>query len=427
MKSRTKICLTISLCVFTLAVVVATSSQAAAQSEDRQQDREFVYTANFADRTVSGFSLNPANGKMTEVPGSPFGSGVGPFSMAHSPDGRFLYVVIVGQFIGGPCGSNNGELISYSVNPRTGSLTLIDDQMLSGVCAGGIAIDPSGEFVYAASFPGDAPAKVGLIDGYRTSNGHLIPLPGTPFASPIGVSPGQQPAIAGMVISHDGKVLYAADPNDSAGVLIFDRNRKTGVLTFRTAFNSGSNFFSLAISPSGDFLLGQSSLNLAVESTNQIFEFKIGAHGNLTPVKGSPFTVPSVALDVVISPNGEFVASPGAGVNMQRSNQHGRLTVVPGSPFPAPPSFVINFDPSGHFVIASGAVFKVHPETGALTQVSTFTPGGFVDGIDALRPCKIRDRGNDSDDKDNAGRKQHDDDKHEAECPDQDNKHRDRD
>lgn len=396
MKSHEKVCLTVLFCVLTLVIVAGAPLQVAAQSADR----EFVYTSNFADRTVSGFSLNPANGKMTEVPGSPFGAGAGPFSMAHSPDGRFLYVVIIGQFIDGPCGSNNGELLSYSVNPRTGSLTLIDDQMLSGVCASGIAIDPSGEFVYAASFPDDAPAKVGLIDGYRTSNGHLIPLPGTPFASPIGVGSGQQSAIAGMVISHDGKVLYAADPNDSAGILIFDRNRKTGTLVFRTAFNSGSNFFSLAISPSGDFLLGQSSLDLAVESTNQIFEFKIGAHDNLTPVQGSPFTVPSVALDVVISPNGEFVASPGAGINMQRSNQHGRLTVVPGSPFAAPPSFVINFDPSGRFVIASGAVFKVHPETGALTQVSTFTPGGFVDGIDALRPCVVRhgDGDHDSDD-----------------------------
>lgn len=403
MKPHEKVSLTVLFCVLTLAIVAVASLPVAAQSADR----EFVYTSNFADRNVSGFSLNPANGKMTEVPGSPFFAGEGPGSMAHSPDGRFLYVVIAGQLIDEPCGNNNGELISYSINPRTGSLTLIDDQMLSGVCASGIAIDPSGEFVYAASFPLDGPAKVGIIDGYRTSNGHLIPLPGTPFASPIGVAFGQQPAIGDMVISHDGKVLYAADPNDSAGILIFDRDRKSGVLAFRTAFNSGSNLFFLAISPSGDFLVAQSSLNLGVESTNQIFEFEIGAHDNLTAVKGSPFTVPLAALDVAISPNGEFVASPTAGINMQRVNQHGGLTLVPGSPFfGAFVGFVLTFDPSGQFVVTDGLVFKVNPETGTLTKVATFSPGGFVDGIDALRPCVVRHGDGDHDS----------DDRHDADC-----------
>lgn len=84
MKSRPKMWFAVPLGLVALTVVLAAPLQAAAQ--------EFVYTANFGDRTISAFSVNRANGKLTEVPGSPFGAGVGPTPITHSPDGRFLYV-----------------------------------------------------------------------------------------------------------------------------------------------------------------------------------------------------------------------------------------------------------------------------------------------------------------------------------------------
>ncbi|HET9184410.1 MAG TPA: beta-propeller fold lactonase family protein [Candidatus Angelobacter sp.] len=380
--SRSKPWFALPIHTLALALIMAAPFPAAAQ--------EFIYTANFADQNVSAFSLNLATGKATEVPGSPFPAGEGPTSITNSPDGRFLYVVLAGELIDRPCGGPT-DLLSYRINQRTGALTLIDDQVLSGVCASGVAIDPTGRFVYAASFPLEGPAKVGLIDGYRTSNGHLIPLPGTPFASPIGVADGQNPAIDNMVISRNGKVLYASDPNDAAGILIFDRDRETGTLTFRKAFNSGTAFGAIAITPSGKFLLAPSGTDM--------FEYRIGAHGNLKSAPGSPFTLSAVALEVdvfpdgtvSVSPNGKFVATTARAVDMQRANQDGRLISVPGSPFGGGfVGFTLAFDPSGHFVITDGRIFRVNQETGALRQVSTFTPGDFVEGITAIKPCEAR-------------------------------------
>lgn len=382
MESREKQWLGLPSCIITLAIILATSTQASAQ--------EFIYTSNFADNNISGSALNTTTGKATDVPGSPFGTSEGPVNMTHSPDGHFLYVAIKGQEFGRPCGFNNGELISYSVDPGTGALTEVDDEILSGVCSGGIALDPSGEFIYSASFPleGD---KVGLIDGFRISNGHLIPLPGTPFASPIAVADGQNPAILDLVITRDGKVLYASDPNDAAGILIFDRDTKTGALTFREAFNSGTPFGSIAITPSGKFLLAPGG--------DGIFQYEIGSHGELTSVPGSPFAVPAGAGPLAVSPDGEFVASAGAGISMQRETQHGRLTLVPGSPFggAGTAAFDMTFDPSGSFVIVPGQIFRVHAGTGTLTKTSDSTIGGFADGITALQPCKIHnEQGGDS-------------------------------
>lgn len=410
MESRDKRWFALSFCFITLAIILATSTQAAAQ--------EFIYTSNFADNNISGSALNTTTGKATDVPGSPFAAGEGPVNMTHSPDGHFLYVAIKGQQIDRPCGFNNGELLSYSVDPHSGALAQVDDEILSGICSGGIALDPSGEFIYSASFPLEDPnGKVGLIDGFRISNGHLIPLPGTPFASPIAVADGQNPAIQNLVISRNGKVLYASDPNDAAGILIFDRDTTTGTLAFREAFNSGSPFGSIAITPSGKFLLAP--------GTNVMFQYEIGPHGELTSVPGSPFAVPAGAGPLAVSPDGEFVASAGAGISMQRETQHGRLTLVPGSPFggAGTAAFDMTFDPSGRFVLVPGQVFKVHPETGALTKTSDFTIGGFADGITALQPCKLHDEhGRDShggDNKDYDNKKDgdgKDDGKHEIDC-----------
>src|ERR1700760_137930 len=108
MESRGKRWFALPLCIITLAIILATSTQASAQ--------EFIYTSNFADNNISASALNTATGKAIDVPGSPFGTSEGPVNMTHSPDGHFLYVAIKGQEFGRPCGFNNGELISYSVD-----------------------------------------------------------------------------------------------------------------------------------------------------------------------------------------------------------------------------------------------------------------------------------------------------------------------
>lgn len=386
MRLRGKVRFTVSFCVLTVAVVMAASSWAAAQDSLR----EFVYTTSFADDTVSGFSLNLRNGEATQVPGSPFATGIGPVSVTHSPDGRFVYVVINSEFLGGPCGSNNGELISYSVDLRTGALTQLDDLVLSGICSSGVAIDPTGKFVYAASFPGTNP-KVGIIDGFQTSKGHLTPLPGTPFASTIEVAPGQNPAIQQLVITPDGKVLYASNPNDLRGILIFDRDTPTGALAFRTGVNTGSPFNPIAITPSGRFLLALGGGFISFGQPG-VFELAIGEHGDLTPVPGSPFPLPhGFGTSMAISPDGKFVAVAGAfsvitgaGIDAFREHARGRLSLVPGSPFGNFTAGDITFDPSGRFVLVPGIVLRVHPGTGALTQVSQFVGG---DTIDVVRIC----------------------------------------
>jgi 6-phosphogluconolactonase (cycloisomerase 2 family) len=377
MKSHGKVWLTVTFCIFTLAQVVA-SSHAVAQ--------EFVYTTNFGDGTISGFFVHPGNGKLTEVPGSPFAAGVGPAPITHSPDGHFLYVALTEQFSGGPCGNDPAELLSYRIAPHTGSLTLLNDVTLPDFCSTDVITDPSGKFVYVASIHFD-PDKFGEIDGFATSNGQLTPLPGSPFVSPVQVSAGQNPAIQSLAMTHDGKVVYASDPNDAAGILIFDRDTQTGALAFRSAFNSGSAFGPIAITPSGGFLIAMAPIFLG-NGGGGVFEYAIGANGDLTAVPGSPFAAPNsgFASALSVSPNGSFVASGvSGGVSVQRETPDGQLSLVPGSPFGGGLPPAITFDTTGSFVYVPGTVFRINSVTGGLTQVSNFTTGNGAEGITAVR------------------------------------------
>jgi 6-phosphogluconolactonase len=409
MKSRGKVWLSVIFCVVALAVVLIAPLQTAAQ--------EFIYTSNFGDGTISGFSVDPVNGRLTEVPGSPFPSGVGSGPLNHSPDGHFLYVALTEQLLGRPCGDNPAEVISYGIEPHTGTLTPLDHVTLPDFCSTDVITDPSGKFVYVASIHFD-PEKFGEIDGFEASAGTLTPLPGSPFASPIQVSAGQNPAIQSLAMTHDGKVLYASDPNDAAGILIFDRDTRTGALVFRSAFNSGSAFGPMAITPSGRFLIAMPPIFLG-NGGNGVYEYAIGANGDLTPVPDSPFAAidSGFATALSISPNGNFVASAGAGgVSVQRETPHGNLSLVPGSPFGGGLPLGITFDQSGRFVYVPGTVFKINRQTGVLTKVSEFTAGGLAEAITAVTPCERSHEGS-NDRRDANG-------KHDVECHERDRNHK---
>jgi 6-phosphogluconolactonase (cycloisomerase 2 family) len=375
MKSCGKVWLTVLLCVVPLALVVAAPSQSVAQ--------EFVYISNFGDGTISGFAVNAVDGRLTHVPGSPFGAGVGPGPLAHSLDGQFLYVALLEWYQGGPCGTNFSELLAYSIEPTNGRLWPLQAVPLPGYCASDAIVDPSGQFLYVAliNFSSN---KYGEIAAYKISSGTLTAVPGSPFPSPIALPPGQGAAIVSLAISEDGKTLYGSDPIDAAGILIFDRNPNTGELLYRDSFNSETTFSPMAMTPSGKFLLAMPS------SGNELYEYAIGAYGDLMEVPGSPFTSPNtnIANGIAVSPNGDFIAiAEQGGITVQRTAPaNGSLSIVPGSPFGSGVPSAITFDPSGNFVYVPGTAYKINSQTGVLTEVSTFETGSSPEAITAVKP-----------------------------------------
>jgi 6-phosphogluconolactonase len=70
----------------------------------------FLYTTNFDDDDIAGFSIGPVTGTLAPLSGSPFAAGAGPFGVAIDPAGLFLYVT----------NRSDNTISAYSIISSTG-------------------------------------------------------------------------------------------------------------------------------------------------------------------------------------------------------------------------------------------------------------------------------------------------------------------
>src|SRR5215475_5974616 len=162
----------------------------------------FVYTNN--DRSlnsVSAFSVG-ANGALTPVPGSPFltgGTGIGSGFFAAN---RITTANVKNFLYAANGGSNN--VSAFSINPATGVLTTVPGSPFhTGGSAGkgGISLTttPNDQFLIAAN-AGSVDITVYSI----AANGALTAVAGSPFPAGPGASPD------GIKVTPDGKFLAVA-------------------------------------------------------------------------------------------------------------------------------------------------------------------------------------------------------------------------
>jgi DNA-binding beta-propeller fold protein YncE len=117
----------------------------------------------------------------------------------------------------------------------------------SGSGPDGLAAHPNGKYVYV-SVVGVSPAEPAKIFQYGISpDGSLSPL------SPAAVETGVGTRPDGIAISPDGRHLYAADNSVSGAVLQFDINTN-GTLTAKSSVAAGGSPERVAITPNGQNL-----------------------------------------------------------------------------------------------------------------------------------------------------------------------------
>ena len=111
----------------------------------------FVYTANGSTNTVSAFSCDAqhaSTGNLTQLAMSPYTVGSQPKGIAIDPAGQFLYVTNYADF----------SVSSFSINAQSGALTAVGTPVATGnlthVANPGpidVKVDPSGQFVYVVN------------------------------------------------------------------------------------------------------------------------------------------------------------------------------------------------------------------------------------------------------------------------------------
>jgi len=338
-----------------------------ANADDHQRA---VYVTNANSLDISTFLVNVVTGRPNLV-NARVKAGDGVRNMAITPDGRFAYAG----------NSGNNTISAYSIGPQ-GILAPLPGTAATVVSGGqtpvGGVISPNGRTLYFAHVFEET-ADGGSIAAFSiASNGVIHPL-GMPFVT-------TEPHPRGLVITPDGRFLYAGHGDPGAG-----RNTSVGAIT-SYAINTDSSLTPIG-SPihagrfCGDATITPNGHRLYVlcQDFNQIFGFAIGSEGGLAPLPGSPHVMTGTGKfpeGIASSPDGRFlfVASPGRATNGSVSSfsvaADGSLTEVLGSPYPAGFGPVgIAPLPNGKFVYASTDLDASDADPAALAAFSVGSSG----------------------------------------------------
>jgi 6-phosphogluconolactonase (cycloisomerase 2 family) len=342
-----------------------------------------MYVANEGSQknpvgSISGFTLDSTSGALKPLAGSPFAADGSPSVIGSDPLGRFVFVGEGGQPVGvrgSNCNGSNSVLLAERVDATSGALTVSDRKVLTGDCVGSIAVDPSGTNLYVGMEQSGG-VTGGEIQGFIiSSTGTLTEMAGSPFL--LSGTP------SGLAMHPTGKFVYGAS---DSGLQILDRNTTTGTLTLRGVFNtpkrqlalnpagtflaateaSGNGISQFNIDPnSGNATAVLTDQNVPASSPNGIVADPLGNFFAVTEVTdsstqaggistlslttaggtqlvkttGSPFASGHLPTGAAFDPVGKFIYAINsiddniAGFNLDRGS--GKLTPIAGSPFAA--------------------------------------------------------------------------------------------
>lgn len=275
--------------------------------------RRFAYVANANSNSISGFVINPSNGNLIAVPGSPFAAGTSPHAVIVDPTGKYAYASNLAS----------GNISAYAVNAQTGTLTPITGSPFAsadGRNGFSVAADPTGHHLYVPNIDG------GSVSGYSIDNatGVLTPIPGSPFTA--GTSS------TAVAIHPSGQFAYVSE--SGAALHAFGIDPTTGGLTPvpGSPFPCEQSGRAITIDPNGRFVY------VASENLNSVTGFSVNpASGVLTRITGSPYAVGHNPAALTVDPTSHFLYVGNAlsdNISAFRINQStGQLVQIAGSPF----------------------------------------------------------------------------------------------
>jgi 6-phosphogluconolactonase len=279
-----------------------------------------VYVTNAVSADVSSLAIGPA-GTLTPI-GKPVSTGGElPRGIALTPNGATAYVV-----------NSDSDTLSVFRAGVQGALQPDPQIVKTGDEPWGATVAPGGRTLYVTN-TADA-----TISAYR------IGLDGTPVKLGDFRTTADHPKQT--VLSPDGRFLYLsyADADETADspprVVTRFAVRSDGTLgPAQDVAKVGPADFGIAISPDGGLVYVTSNV------ADDVWGFRRGADGSLTPVPGSPFAAPEAPVGLKVTPDGQHLYvggndsdtdSPPGGLLGFTILPDGSLRPTAGSPAPTP-------------------------------------------------------------------------------------------
>jgi 6-phosphogluconolactonase (cycloisomerase 2 family) len=213
-------------------------------------DNSAIYFAEVPDGpnvTIAGFRADTTTGKLTQLStsisfGINYGNGSGVGELAVDPSGQNLYAAIVQTSALDGKGHPQAGIAAFSIDPKSKELTQIAGSpylLPSFSYPESVVIDPTGHFVYVAV------TTTNQIQGYarNATTGALTPLAGGPFSA--------GPFLSAVAMHPSGKFLFAL--NDSEiDTLALDSN--TGAMTITSWWSGHSVAPAFVVDPTGYYI-----------------------------------------------------------------------------------------------------------------------------------------------------------------------------
>jgi DNA-binding beta-propeller fold protein YncE len=261
--------------------------------------------------------INPVGGSLARVQGSPFladGSPGGDYSLAVSPNGKFLFATA----------ETTAVIHIYSI-ASTGALTEVSGSPFqTGANSQGLKVTPNGQFLVVG---GGLSHRRGSL--YHQFDRTLAAVPGSPFsasASPFDVE-----------VNCTGNLVFVIDNGPYKGsysaIDVYSMSSEGSLTPV-----SGEPFFNGTSSTSGGPALSPNGQFLFVTDTfsNDTSSISVASDGALSQVSGSPFATSNWTGGVAVARTGKFVYSAlftVAQIDGCAVDSNGALTPVPGTPF----------------------------------------------------------------------------------------------
>jgi 6-phosphogluconolactonase (cycloisomerase 2 family) len=212
---------------FPVATNITHPAQGCADPEGR-----WLYMPDGFAGTVEGWQITEATGALTHVPGSTFASNTGGAQCVVDASGRYLYVI-----------TDSYALSAFLISQTDGSLTpIVGSANADFMAQEAIATDAAGKYVFTTS-----------ADNESLSSFTISPSTGALTVHGFGTETQAAGDIQGVAVAPSGNFVYVAD--DGGRILATPVSNGVAQLASSVAVSAGfSSGLYLAITPNGRFL-----------------------------------------------------------------------------------------------------------------------------------------------------------------------------
>ena len=317
---------------------------------------------------IYAFRFDPRAGKLT-----PLGLAAesqNPTFLAIHPNQKFLYAI---NEVGSP--AKPGTVAAYRIEPDTGKLVLLNQQLVGGPGPCHVIVDATGKNVLAANYGGGSIACLPIKD-----DGSLGEL--TTFIQHKGSSVNKQrqegPHAHGLFLDAANRFAFVPDLGLDR-VMIYRFDATQGALVAHepafAAMPAGAGPRHFAFHPNGRraYVINE------LDSTVVVCAYD-AERGVLTPMQTIPtlpadFAGKSSCAEIEVHPSGKFVYGSNRGhdsIVVYAADENGKLSLVEHQPTRGrnPRHFAI--EPTGRWLLAenqdghSVVIFSIDPATGRL-------------------------------------------------------------